>query len=552
MRPASSTPAAASGRAAAGYAPLRQPRGGDKHWGQMGGAEQAAVMTLGWTAASWDAGDEEPLQGAWEELGPAQRWAAEALGYKSTEFGRASLAEGGAAAASNDEEELGLSLEAPDSVEEPVVCPNATEKADCWLTDNETGEPTLLFRAAQLSCWLYSAATCAGTFYTPSLAEAYELRDPLLGGAVLMLALMFGPGFLLVLAEARRVCRCTGEEAPLPRLGAGTALLSAERHAGLKTQFDRLDPNSRRSWVERIVFVVLFGLFIVTGWGAHSPWQNRCTATTYLLFNLLAAHIAGAIWPATLHIAIQLITTEIDAIAAALEQELKTKGTDMTLEQWEETVVEPVRGLIRDLETLSDGWAKGAVANMLFNAGNVCAWFCLALSPSLGPWAVEQTGVEWVDTLITGYCAFMVVLNLINPLVLLGAPAALSTACDDLKEKLNAVRISDLSPEIDARLIILERAMANVNHGQGVGFDVKGIVIDNKMLTMMAVKLYAAGSAAGTAILAYSAYAPGAAAAAGGAQCELSAMQLAGIQAAMMGRNDSCAYNMTVADAIGA
>ena len=95
MRPASSAPA--SGRAAAGYAALRQPRGGDKHWGQMGGAEQAAVMTLGWTAASWDAGDEGPLQGAWEELGPAQRWAAEVLGYKSTEFGRASLVAASAA-----------------------------------------------------------------------------------------------------------------------------------------------------------------------------------------------------------------------------------------------------------------------------------------------------------------------------------------------------------------------------------------------------------------------------------------------------------------------
>ena len=70
MRPASSAPTAASGRAAAGYAALRQPRGGDKHWSQMGGAEQAAVMALGWTAASWDAGDEGPLQGAWEELGP--------------------------------------------------------------------------------------------------------------------------------------------------------------------------------------------------------------------------------------------------------------------------------------------------------------------------------------------------------------------------------------------------------------------------------------------------------------------------------------------------
>ena len=89
MRPAGG--GRGDGRAAAGYASLQQPRGGDKHWSQMGGAEQAAVMALGWTAASWDAGDEGPLQVAWEELGAAQTWAAGALGYKRTEFGRASL-----------------------------------------------------------------------------------------------------------------------------------------------------------------------------------------------------------------------------------------------------------------------------------------------------------------------------------------------------------------------------------------------------------------------------------------------------------------------------
>ena len=60
--------------------------------------------------------------------------------------------------------------------------------------------------------------------------------------------------------------------------------------------------------------------------------------------------------------------TKIDAIAAALEPELKTKGMDTSAEQWEETVVEPVRGLIRDLETLSDGWGKGALAIMFFIA----------------------------------------------------------------------------------------------------------------------------------------------------------------------------------------
>ena len=67
----------------------------------------------------------------------------------------------------------------------------------------------------------------------------------------------------------------------------------------------------------------------------------------------------------------------------------------------------------------------------------------------------------------------------------------------------------------------------------------------------MAVKLYAAGSAAFTALLAYSAYAPSAAASAGGAQCELSAAQVGVVQSALQERNASCSYNMTVDAVLG-
>ena len=143
-----------------------------------------------------------------------------------------------------------------------------------------------------------------------------------------------------------------GEDAALlPRLGAGTALLPAERHAGLEKYFEMVDPSSRYFWGLRIVFVGVLGPFIVTGWGVQSPWQNRCSAAAFLLAVLLAAP-AMTIWPATLHVATELIASKIDAITAALQREHMAKGTDTMAEQWEEAVVEPVRGLIRDLETL--------------------------------------------------------------------------------------------------------------------------------------------------------------------------------------------------------
>jgi len=44
-----------------------------------------------------------------------------------------------------------------------------------------------------------------------------------------------------------------------------------------------------------------------------------------------------------------------------------------------------------------------------------------------------------------------------------------------------------------AGLIILERAMANVNRGQGVGFAVGGVVVDKKMLKLIGAKVGAGG-----------------------------------------------------------
>ena len=89
------------------------------------------------------------------------------------------------------------------------------------------------------------------------------------------------------------------------------------------------------------------------------------------------------------------------------------------------------------------------------------------------------------------------------------------------------------------------------NGGQGLGFKLGLAVIDRKTLTSAAAKLVTGFTTVYAVLLALGGK-PGGSASAGVEACELSAMQLAGIQAAMMGRNASCAYNMTVAQAIGA
>ena len=57
--------------------------GKDKEWPELTAEEQAAAATLGYTQASWEAGD-EPLVCtiAWAELAEAVRAAAQVLGYE--------------------------------------------------------------------------------------------------------------------------------------------------------------------------------------------------------------------------------------------------------------------------------------------------------------------------------------------------------------------------------------------------------------------------------------------------------------------------------------
>lgn len=54
--------------------------------------------------------------------------------------------------------------------------------------------------------------------------------------------------------------------------------------------------------------------------------------------------------------------------------------------------------------------------------------------------------------------------------------------CDDLKERLNKMRITNFDVANHERLLILETALEKSNHGQGIGFCVLGVVIDKPVL----------------------------------------------------------------------
>ena len=200
------------------------------------------------------------------------------------------------------------------------------------------------------------------------------------------------------------------------------------------------------------------------------------------------------------------IETGIDAITKAVRDEEASPDEDMDESEWLDKVVKPTKRLLDDLKHLSAGWGKGVIVVMISCGTLVVALLLAALSPSLGEWAQEKcagrvwerfsdckyalTGIHAASYIGVAICAT-------GPLTVLYAPAVVSTKCDELKEAINDVRVSDLvrlSQKVkdrgDKRLDLLEKAMALANHGQGVGFraPIAG-VINKKVLGGIAVKV---------------------------------------------------------------
>eukprot|EP01043_Picozoa_sp_COSAG02_P043205 COSAG02_NODE_3743_length_6299_cov_27.086452_1_plen_532_part_00 len=60
----------------------------ERDWSAMGHLGQEAATRLGWTAATWDAGDTSPFVQCWSDFSDAQIAGAYTMGYEESDFGR--------------------------------------------------------------------------------------------------------------------------------------------------------------------------------------------------------------------------------------------------------------------------------------------------------------------------------------------------------------------------------------------------------------------------------------------------------------------------------
>jgi hypothetical protein len=172
------------------------------------------------------------------------------------------------------------------------------------------------------------------------------------------------------------------------------------------------------------------------------------------------------IWTASLKFAVTLCSVKVANIVSALEAELQTKDAQMSSTQWQRRVIEPCTRLVDALEVLNDEWGPGLAVcgtQLMFCATTFLMWL-VSEAPN---YAAIHSGLPWVSVALQVNFGIAALLFIVLPFVVASIPASLTSDCIALKDRLNALRLNNMTTEIDARITILERALDRVNGGQG-------------------------------------------------------------------------------------
>ena len=128
--------------------------------------------------------------------------------------------------------------------------------------------------------------------------------------------------------------------------------------------------------------------------------------------------------------------------------------------------------------------------------------------------------------------------------------AMTSSKCDVLMSTLNSVRIRS-GEEANDRITWLEMSLANLHHGQGLGFTIGGAVVDKRTLRVAFFALFGGLSSIVTALLALRADPPPETTSgndSGACGDGLRAAVVAAARAAMLGRNATCDFGNIISN----
>eukprot|EP01049_Picozoa_sp_SAG25_P001354 SAG25_NODE_59_length_18387_cov_33.379770_3_plen_284_part_00 len=274
-----------------------------------------------------------------------------------------------------------------------------------------------------------------------------------------------------------------------------------------------------------------------------SPAHNRITAVAFWLYSVVGATVYYS-WPVALKSATTLVDARTNAIRAAVRTERQARQGEAF---WESAVVAPSKELVKALEVLNEGFAGGLILQVALSLLIIVVLVCILLSK----WFAGLDGD--MELLVGSLCCVGLVVNAVPAVQCTMLLGAVSTSCDDFTEDLNTLRGENFDLQTDARIFMLERFLKNVNHNQGIGFRIGGLVLTKKILFILFAE-FLAGLAVvlpiilRNSVLGHTAeHTTTSTVAAATAACLPSAQQVAVIKASLTSDIANCTFdNMTV------
>ena len=278
---------------------------------------------------------------------------------------------------------------------------------------------------------------------------------------------------------------------------------------------------------------------LVTGVGVQeSPNLNRFSA---VMFNWIVPLFGLAplySWPVALMSATTLVDARTSSPRAAVRKERREWQSEAF---WDSVVVTPAKELVGALEVLNENFARGLILQVLWSSMYIVALICMLLSK----WFAALDGET--ELAVTCYITFGITavgVPAVQCTMLLGA---VSTSCDDFIEDLNTLRLKVFDNDTHTRVLKLEIALKNANHGQGIGFKVGGLVLTKKILFIMFVEMITGLAFVVPVVLSHSALGveagDGAARASDSSNgCALSPHQQNAVKGMLESYNNTCGY----------
>ena len=363
-------------------------------------------------------------------------------------------------------------------------------KLERIMYTSESGGPSVFFVLAMVFQLGMLAIAASGMFLFPSPQQAYEADDPLMMGALLAFCVFLAISMPMYMLESRKVMRARAPPytyssddgsdgySVLGQLAERDPMISEngrKRFLGMKKYVMEFELNPAP-------FLLLSAYVAYSGEGLQSPERNRITAMVFAGFVTFSR---PTVYPCllSLRLATMLVAAEVTQVRRAVQ------SRPDTAERWEREVAVPIRRLIGTMELLTSGYGRMLLIDVfILSPPMLVAMTSMFLSPMLDGLGHGVAG-EYTPFAIRGVNVFMITIFATAPFFKAMGPAEVSTACDDLKEELNLIRLETLDQEADMRVTLLERAMQNVNHGQGIGFKVAGVVVDVKMLNKIGLQV---------------------------------------------------------------